>query len=189
MNRTKRKIYAEQLKEIKTKLEKRFGCKISSNKDESSIQAIANVLDTLGIKNKEEFMKNVAITLYKNIYLPFDFGCLTIDPLRQLELVAHELEHVLQWEKDGVLKFSIDYLTKPEKRSEYETKALSANLEFVWRTTGKLYDVKDLAVHLKWYRVSSKDIKVAEKHLAILANILKQGGNYSIPVEAIMQLI
>jgi hypothetical protein len=46
-----------------------------------------------------------------------------------------------------------------------------------------------LAAHLKWYRIGSKDIKVAEKHLAILANILKQGGNYSIPVEAIMQLI
>jgi hypothetical protein len=188
MNRTKKKIYAEELKEIKKKLEKRFDCKITSNKDEASIKAIANVLDTLGIKDKEEFMKNVAITIYKTIYLPFEFGCLTIDPLRQLELVAHELEHVLQWEKDP-LAFGINYLTKPEKRAEMETKAMGANMEWVWRTTGKLYDIKLLAKHLVWYKVKSKDIKVAEKHLAILANILKQGGNYSIPVEAIMQLI
>ena len=188
MNRTKKKIYAEELKEIKTKLEKRFGCVITSNKDSSSITAIASALDTLGIKNKEEFMKNVAITLYKNIYLPFEFGCISVDPLRQLELVAHELEHVLQWDHN-VLEFGINYLTKPEKRAEYEVKALGANLEFRWRTAHQLYDIKELSAHMKWYKISSKDIKVSEKHLAILANILKQGGNYSIPVEAIMQLI
>lgn len=189
MNRTKKKIYTEDLIDIKKKLEKRFGCVISSNKESSSIQAIASALDTLGIKNKEEFMKSVAITLYKNIYLPFEFGCISVDPLRQLELVAHELEHVLQWDSEGVLKFGINYLTKPEKRAEYEVKALGANLEFRWRTSKQLYDIKELSKHLKWYKVKSKDIKVSEKHLAILANILKQGGNYSIPVEAIMQLI
>jgi hypothetical protein len=189
MNRTKKKIYAEELIDIKKSLEKRFGCTITSNKDSSSIKAIASALDTLGIKDKEAFMKEVAITLYKTIYLPFEFGNLFYEPLQQLELVAHELEHILQWNEEGILKFSIDYLTKPEKRSELETKALSANLEFLWRTTGKMPEPKDLSSHLRWYRIGSKDIKVAEKHLAILANILKQGGNYSIPVEAIMQLI
>lgn len=188
MNRAKLRVHTEQLIDIKKKLEKRFGCVITSNKDSSSIKAIASALDTLGVKDHEAFMKEVAITLYKNIYLPFEMGCLEIDPLRQLELVAHELEHVLQWDHN-VLEFGINYLTKPEKRAEYEVKALGANLEFRWRTTKQLYDIKELSTHMKWYKISSKDIKVSEKHLAILANILKQGGNYSVPVETIMQLI
>lgn len=188
MNRTKTRVHTEQLLDIKRKLEKQFGCVIKSNKDSTSIEAIASVLDLIGVKDKEDFLKNVAITLYKNIYLPFEVGTLSVDPLRQLEIIAHELEHILQWGKDP-LDFSINYLTKPEKRAEMETRALGANLEFVWRTTGKLYDVKVLSKNLRWYRISSKDIKISEKHLAILANILKQGGNYSVPVEAIMQLI
>lgn len=189
MNRTKKKIYAEELANLVKKLEKRFNVKITSNKSSESVKAIASALDTLGIKDKETFMKEVAITLYRTIYLPFDVGCLTIPAAQQLEVIAHELEHVLQWEKLGPVDFSLSYLTNSAKRSEFEVKALSANLEWVWRTTGKMYDIKSLCKHLVWYKCSSKDIKVSEKHLAILANILKQGGNYSVPVEAIMQLI
>ncbi len=188
MNRAKIRVHTEELISIKNKLEKRFNVKITSNKNEGEIEAVASILDLIGVKDKEAFLKEVAITIYRHIYLPFTVGDLSVDPLKQLEIIAHELEHVLQWEKDP-LAFGINYLTKPEKRAEMEVKALGANLEWVWRTTGKLYDIKQLSAHMKWYRIGSKDIKVAEKHLAILANILKQGGNYSIPVEAIMQLI
>jgi hypothetical protein len=187
MNRTK-KITAADVIRVTQHLESYFKIKITDNKDSEAIEAIAEILDILGVKNKKEFMKNVSITIYKNIYLSFTPGDSTINPLLQLEIIAHEVQHALQWESNP-LEFSINYLTKHEKRTEYEVKALSCNLELHYRITKELYNPKDLAASLKWYKCTSKDIKVAEKHLAILANILKQGGNYSIPVEYIMTLI
>lgn len=188
MNRAKIRVHAEEIADIVKKLEKQFNVKITSNKNAEEIVAIASVLDAIGVKDKEEFLKSVSITLYRHIYLNFAPGDLFIDPLIQLEVIAHELQHVLQWSENPMV-FMNNYLTKHEKRAEYEVAAIACAMEFRWRTTKQLYDPKLAASHLRWYRCNSKDIKVAEKHLAILANILKQGGNYSVPVEAIMQLI
>lgn len=181
-------ITHEMVKTVAKELEKQFNVVITSNKKSGEVQAIASILDILGVKNKEEFMKEVSITIYKHIYLSFEPGDLAIEPLLQLEIIAHELKHTMQWEKDPA-KFAIGYLTQHEKRTELEVEALACNMELHYRVTGHLYDAKAMSSHLKWYRVTSKDINVAEKQLAILGNILKQGGNYSIPVDAIMKLL
>lgn len=183
-----KKIPANEIVKIKNQLEKRFDVKITSNKNSEDVKAIASILDILGIKNKDAFLKEVSITINNHVYLCFEPGCSTIDPILQLEIIAHELLHTMQWEENPV-KFSLNYLGKHEKRAEYETEALSCNMELHYRLTKQLYAPKDLSKHLVWYKCSSSDIRVAEKHLAILANIFKHGGNYNLPVKAIMELI
>jgi hypothetical protein len=154
-----------------------YGAVLKYGPKEPLVGVLGAALEALGVKSKKAFVGSVAITVGDTIYLPFRVGVETVkfSLVTQVAIVAHECEHVRQGGEQH-LEMWIRYFTSKAHRAEYEAKALAVTMEAWWRLTGSMPDALVLAQSLEWYCVSKADIRVTAKHLAIIANTLRQGG-------------
>lgn len=156
-----------------------YGATIKYGPTSGTVNVLAAALDAIGVADKEKFLANVSITVGDTIYLPFRVGATGKYPYpAQVAIVAHECEHVKQWDDDGAA-FWFRYFTSKAHRAAYEAAALAVELEVYYRLTGRMLDVQGLAKGLAWYKVGAKDIAVTAKHLAIVRNTLLRGGEVS----------
>lgn len=168
-------ITPEQTKEFHRAACERWHAHIADKNDSSVISAVASLLDTMKILDKEEFMENYTITLLDTIYPPYDVGVPDNYSLwDQVETLVHELVHVQQY-RDDKLGFPFRYVADKSARAEYEAKAYAADMEmFYWRT-GKLYDIRARAQVLENYALEQEHINFAASLMESIGATIEAG--------------
>ncbi|MDD5542831.1 MAG: hypothetical protein PHX83_06620 [Acidobacteriia bacterium] len=177
-----------QAKRVCLALAKHYGATIQYGPTSATVKTLAAALDAIGVKDRETFLYNCAITVGDVIYLPFKLGPSAWTPAQQVCIVAHECQHVKQG-GDAHLLFWLRYFTSKAHMAVFEVAALSAEMEVYWRLTGYLFDAKNLAASLSWYGVGKKDIAVCAKHLAIVENTLQRGGEVCDQIKVIAKAL
>lgn len=141
------------------------------------MKLVSEVLNLLGIVNRQDFMRRFTTTVGNRIYTPFKPG----EPSpnwslwSQIVVCVHEHHHVFQDRAAGGLGFEWSYLTNPAQRAQYEAEAYRTNMVLEWRYQGRMPDPRALAALLWHYGCSQADIDVAAKLLALSIPSIKAG--------------
>jgi hypothetical protein len=138
----------------------------------------ARVLRLMGVVDTDAFLHHFATTIGRRIYLPFDRGT-PADGWSlwgQIMVLAHECQHVAQYDALGPLRFTWQYLGSTAGRTKLEAEAYRCQLELQHWRTGQIPSPHDLAASLRSYAVTDPDVKVAETMLAMSAESVKAGG-------------
>lgn len=121
-----------------------------------------------------------ATTLGRAIFFPVELGSSTPDwsPWSQMTVMTHECQHVHDNVSRGFIEKGWDYLTSTARRTEHESRAFGSMLELeMWRRG----EVAQWWPHvradsLRSYHVTEADLLVAERHLRVLAPIVRRDG-------------
>lgn len=170
-------LTSELVKDFWKHMSNVYGSKIVTKKDSNFMKAVGSFLGLMKIQDKEKFMNRYTTTIGKTIYVNFDIGGTTDKKVlaEQNSICVHEHQHVIQYKKDG-FKFMFDYLFKHEQRAKLEAEAYSTNLEMYYWYTGKILDIKKLAVKLLNYDCDAIDVSVMEVILRANALTIQHGG-------------
>jgi hypothetical protein len=156
---------------------RRFGASVVDKRSAGEMKAVGTLLGAIGVLDRDAFLARYATTIGRNVYIPFDIG--TPSPgwslWGQLMVCAHELQHVVQYDRMGPLKFAWKYIGSSAGRTALEAEAYRCQLELQFWRTGELVSPAWLASSLKAYAVSDTDIAVAEKYLAMSAESVRRG--------------
>ena len=157
-------------------MQERFGTTTVNKGDAVEMQIIASVLDTLGILDKERFLRSFTTTLGRKIYTPFDVGSAndSWDLWDQVVVCVHEHQHVVQHDREG-LSFEVSYVADRAARARFEAEAYRSNLEMhFWRYRTPTRS-RPLAELLHDYGCRPEDVEIAAHSLA-LANVSVRRG-------------
>src|SRR5574342_872634 len=97
-----RDITSEEVKKLWKYIQSIYKTKVINKSNSIEMKLVARVLDILNIANKNKFLNNSATTIRKSIYLPFSIGetnSIHKSLWHQIEICAHEHEHVLQYNR------------------------------------------------------------------------------------------
>jgi len=177
-------------KRVCSALADNYGATIKYGPTSGTVKVLAAALDAIGVADKDAFIDGCSITVGDVIYLPFKPGVPSnkYPWPAQVAIVAHECEHVIQWDDDGAA-FWFRYFSNKAHRAAYEAAALAAELEVYYRLVGRMLDVQGLAKGLAWYKVGKADIAVTAKHLVIVRNTLLRGGEMSDQMKVIAKVL
>jgi hypothetical protein len=141
------------------------------------MQVLVRALRVLGIVDQRRFLRSFAITLGRQIYLPFRIGVPQPgwDLWSQVVVCVHEHQHVVQYDRDETA-FLVDYLTSRSARARFEAEAYRSNLELEYWRTGKVPSADSLAERLLEYGCGDEDVEVAECALALSAVAVRRRG-------------
>jgi hypothetical protein len=157
-------------------MQERFGTTTVNKDDAVEMQIIASVLDTLGILDKERFLKSFTTTLGRKIYTPFEVGTPNDgwDLWDQVVVCVHEHQHVVQHDREG-LAFEVSYVADRAARARFEAEAYRSNLEMHFWRFGHPMRSRPLADLLHDYGCRPEDVEIAAHSLA-LANVSVRRG-------------
>ena len=106
-----------------------YGTSVINKQDAIAMKVVARVLDTLGIVDRDSFLKEFTTTIGRRIYIPFTIGDASpLDLWSQIALCVHEHQHVVQHDKLG-LRYELTYLASKADRARYEAEAYRSELE------------------------------------------------------------
>lgn len=148
----------------------------------TEMQAVAELLDLLGITNKQDFLRNFTTVLGEKIYTPFDPGVPTHGwPLwSQIRVCVHEHHHVWQFRAAGGLGFMWNYVASPADRAHYEAEAYRCDMVMEYHFRGRMLEPKILASYLSSsYGCSETDALVMERMLVASIPAIKSGARPS----------
>lgn len=145
--------------------------------DASDMRVLADLLNLLGIVDKDRFMRMFTTTVGNRIYTPFEPGVPAEgwSLWQQIRICVHEHHHVFQDRVAGGLGFEWNYITSSAKRAHYEAEAYRCEMVLEWRYQGRMLDPKALAGLLRDYGCSADDVAVAEKMLSLSVPSIKAG--------------
>jgi hypothetical protein len=145
--------------------------------DSALMTVIAKALGLMGVLDQQAFLTRFTTTVGHTIYLPFTPGIATADYdlWWQVATLAHECQHIVQYERSGAAEFAWTYLTQHASRATYEVEAYTANLELYWWRYHQLIPPATLAGYLTSYACSAADIQVATRQLALRALSVEHG--------------
>ena len=168
----------EEVRKFWDHMSSKYGTRVIKHSNSILMKAISLLLRRMRVPDVTEFLKNYAITLGKNIYVPFEIGVpyKNFDLMEQMICCVHEHTHVDQIRKIGKFKFYLRYAFNSAKRARFEADAYRANMEMHFWRFGTIRDVRKLAGILKNYGCSSSDRKYVENFLAISAETVSRGG-------------
>jgi hypothetical protein len=157
-------------------MQQRFGTTTVNKADAVEMQIVGSVLDTLGILDKERFLRSFTTTLGRKIYAPFDVGSANEvwDLWDQVVVCVHEHQHVVQHEREG-LSFEVSYVADRAARARFEAEAYRSNLEMHFWRFGSPMRSRPVAELLHDYGCRPEDVEVAAHSLA-LANVAVRRG-------------
>ncbi len=157
-------------------MQERFGTTTVNKDDAVEMQIIAGVLDTLGILDKERFLKSFTTTLGRKIYTPFEVGSANDvwDLWDQVVVCVHEHQHVVQHDREG-RAFEVSYVADRAARARFEAEAYRSNLEMHFWRYGATRRSRPLAELLHDYGCRPEDVEIAAHSLA-LANVSVRRG-------------
>lgn len=158
-------------------METQYNFTVIDKSSSSSMQLVAKLLDLLGIVKKDYFLKNFTTTLGRRIYTPFVVGVPQWgwDLWSQVEVCAHECQHIHQYAHDGGVEFSWQYVTNHVKRAQYEAEAYTVDLELQWWRYKRLANPLALAKLLSNYGCTATDVAVVAKRLGLTAVSVRSG--------------
>jgi hypothetical protein len=167
----------ERVREYFAYMIEKFGARVVDKRSAVEMQLAARVLRLLGILDADAFLHHFATTIGRRIYLPFDPGTPTDgwSLWGQIMVLAHECQHVAQYDALGPLRFTWQYLGSTAGRTKLEAEAYRCQLELQHWRTGQIPSPHDLAASLRSYAVTDADVRVAETMLAMSAESVKAG--------------
>lgn len=158
-------------------MQKKYGTTVVQKKDAAEMKFVAEMLDLMGILDKQAFLAHYTTTLGTKIYVPHPIGSDLPgwDLWSQIIICVHEHVHVDQDNKAGGLAYEWAYVTNTAARTQYEVEAYRTRMEIDWRYRHIVGTPKAIAATLKNYACTPTDIKVAEKALALAVPAIKAG--------------
>lgn len=156
---------------------KKHGVTVRHKHDSTFMANVGRLLQRLSIMSYNQFMSGFVTTIGKTIYLPFDLG----DTERwsywdQIILCAHEFQHVIQYEREG-MSFFLGYLFSSSKRARFECEAFRSLLEMeFWRWQSLLITMKYIALKLRYYGCKDVDVIATEAYLRACLPTIEAGG-------------
>jgi len=157
-------------------MQDRFGTTTVNKADALEMQLIADLLDALGILDKERFLTTFTTTLARKIYTPFDVGSPKggWDLWSQVVICVHEHQHVVQHDREG-LGYEVSYVADRAARARFEAEAYRSNLEMHFWRYGTMQSAQRLAELLHDYGCRPEDVEVAAQSLALSNISVRQG--------------
>lgn len=138
---------------------------------------VARALAVMKILDADRFLSGYATTIGRRVYTPFDPG--VPHPQwslwDQIVVCAHEMQHVVQFGRDGVFGYYWPYLSSSAKRSHFEAEAYRSAFELSWWRFRALPTPHDVAQNLRGYSVSDVDVRVTETMLRMSAFSIGRG--------------
>jgi hypothetical protein len=158
-----------------------FDARVISKGDTAEMRAAAWALEAMGITDAEGFLKRFASTVGRRIYVPFTVGQASAgwSLWHQIEVGAHEHQHVVQSDREGPVRFSWQYLRDDAARARFEAEARSTNLELHFWRYGKLPPVTDWVKNLEHYALGNAHIGTVKAILESRAHTTARGGVYT----------
>lgn len=174
-------ISSSTVREYAGHMARTYGASIAPKASSSLMRAAAGALHVLGIGlGGERFMTRVVTTMGSRIFVPFELGETggPWSPWQQIEVLAHECQHVHQHDRDGLVGPGIAYLVDTSHRTatEAEANVTSAELHH-WRygvIEGWWMDHKAEGLH--GYGASARDVEHIRTHLQAVAPTIRRGG-------------
>lgn len=159
-------------------MQRALGTVVKSKPDASEMRLIASFLGTMGVVDPHAFLANYATTLDHRIYVPFTPG----EPLRgwtlwaQIVTCAHEHQHVVQANEQGIARFAARYLASRADRVMFEANAYCTELELHFWRFGAVPALDGyMAQALAGYGVRPEDIEVAQRVIERYAESVRRG--------------
>ena len=154
-----------------------FGGQVLDKQNATEMKAVALLLGQIGVLDRQRFLENFATTLGRLIYLPFEPGVPrgNWSLWKQIVVLTHECQHIVQYDRLGALKFGWSYLSSQAERAHLETEAYGCSLELSYWRFGTLPAAADVASSLRGYAVRDVDVKVAETMLRMQGEAVKHG--------------
>lgn len=172
-------VTKENVIEFSEYLKKKYNCSIVQKANQYEMQAIAGLLDVMGIQNHDQFLQDFTTTIGRRIYVNFVIGAGNKAQLvKQIETLCHECQHVVQFDRDGA-KFFFDYLRSDAARASYEVDGYRVTMEMSYYLTGKVPSVKSIIQSFEGYSIVYPDTYVAEKSLKSIYAVTAKGAVYS----------
>ena len=148
------------------------------HKEKSPLMKAASFgLHTIGIMERETFMERYTTAWGKRIYPWFRVGeGSQRDLWYQIVICVHEHQHIVQYRRDGLLRYSALYALNTRRRALLEAEAYRCNMEMKWWRHKKTGDPGSLANRLADYGCSKMDIRAARTYLEVCADEIRSGG-------------
>lgn len=165
----------------------RYGSKVADKTNAPLMELIAGAMQLFGVDNASDFLKNFTTTIATTIYVPFEIGDDSTgwSLWDQIVICAHEHEHVLQWQREGVA-FAAKYLASSGFRAAYEAEAYRSEAELSWWRTRQVAAPTTLAAHLTAYRCSQADMNSAAQIIELSEATIERGGIINPPTAAVI---
>lgn len=178
-------ITQQQVKGLWDAMQKQYNTTTYSKQASPEMQIISQILDVLGISDKETFITEFTTTLGRNIYTPFEIGIPdpNHDLLYQLIICAHEHQHVVQYERPyGGLDFALKYLKDTTWRTAFEAEAYRVSITLHYWISGKMPDPQPyVRMVAEAYGIEKTDQDFMSEYLRLSLPTIKAKG---IPDEA-----
>jgi len=160
----------------------KYGTKVVPKAASPEMLAVADLLDGLGIVQRDTFMTRFVTTIGKVIYVPFDVGAVNGWSLwDQIGVCAHEHQHVVQETRLGAATFGTQYLLDPDARGVLEAEAYRVSLTLDFWHLGKMPFIPVYADLLKSYGVPRETVDFVSQYGGLSAVSILRG---AVPDEA-----
>jgi hypothetical protein len=158
-----------------------FGARVIAKSDAFEMRAAAWALQAMGITDGAAFLKRFASTVGRRIYVPFVVGEASEgwSLWHQIEVGAHEHQHVVQSDREGAVRFSWLYVRDAAARARFEAEARSTNLELHFWRYGKLPPPTDWVKNLQHYALGNEHIATVKAILDSRVQTIARGGVYT----------
>jgi hypothetical protein len=173
-------VKPEEVRGVWSALTGVYGSELVDKASAPEMRAVAAFLAKVGIQESEEsFLERYATTLGLRIYLPFELGVAGAGGhwslWSQINTIAHEHQHIIQYRKLGPVRFAARYLISTASRARLEAEAYRVNMELDYWRYGRVADPHKLAAHLHGYGCPEEDIRLAASLLVSAASEVKEG--------------
>ncbi|MCP3104516.1 hypothetical protein LZ198_37205 [Myxococcus sp. K15C18031901] len=157
-------------------MQERFRTKTADKADALEMQLAAEVLQRMGILDRQRFLERYATTVGRTLYVPFEVGVPQSgwDLWAQVVVCVHEHQHVVQHDEEGP-SYELGYLTSTSARARYEAEAYTCNLELYFWRYGTVPSVRALAEKLLGYGCRPEDVDVAAHTLGLASVSVRRG--------------
>lgn len=106
-----------------------YGTRVVPKASSGFMSATGALLGALGVLDKQSFMSRYTTTVGSTIYTPFEIGGTDRSLAGQVELGAHEHQHVVVRNRLGAVKYDVAYVVDHAARTEIEVECYTTSLE------------------------------------------------------------
>lgn len=144
-----------------------FGTRVVAKRTSAMMQWAAVGLALARVQRRSQFLDEFTTVIGRTIYAPADLAA-GPPPGREFEWIAlavHEHVHVVQWRRDGGLRFALGYLLSPTRRAAYEVEAYATVFALADAFGRERPRTDDLVDSLRHYGLGARAL--AQAHSAL----------------------
>ncbi len=145
-------------------LMQRYGTRALVKHGSWPMELVAQALSLAGIVGARSFMRNNTTVVGRTIYTPFEVSQASAEAELWMQIVTavHAHQHVVQQNREGLVRFMTRYIVSSAERARFEAEAYRCDMEMHFWRTGEVLSPKSLASRLYRDGCSANDIALAE---------------------------